>query len=541
MNPVSYRGRKLRPYLPQLFKHTGTQLILACLLIVGLTFLICIPFASQHAQTHTLLALTTIEKYFDQIKEDSDYLLASEYQHTDCERLLVPLRKGVFQSDRVKEIGVFDRDGRIFCTSNTGKTSFYLYQTMLDRINRSPFQQTLSYTKTRLSKEQSIVLMYKNNQEENGLSILVPPRYVISLVDDLFINSHLNYTVRVITRSLTSIELDKQDRLSVSHSRKYPLEVEVYKQKSYLFYYFLSKSWIAVMVAALVNVFLVLQKNKKLSSHALPMSLEGALQCKHLELYYQPIVEHREGRIVGCEALLRWNDPIQGMISPGIFIPLAEKVGLIEEVTHYVIDQACIFLDEHVELFQDKYISVNISRSVILKASFIDKVVAAFRSRPDLANRIVFEITEDNDFTEKELILLREKVMIMTKLGLRFAVDDFGTGYSGLHFIRQCDFDFLKIDKVFVKNLYQESNLVPVLKSMYRLAEDLNINVIVEGVEETEQLNILDSLGFIYIQGFYFSKPLPAEDFLIRLKAGGRDINRKELSSPKEVGSNLLI
>jgi sensor c-di-GMP phosphodiesterase-like protein len=514
MEKTAYSERKLRPFIPQIFKHTGTQLILVWFAILIATALLSIPFAGRHAQTVSRQALKTIERYFDQIKADSNYLLADKHQHTNCEKLLVPLRKGVFQSDRVKEIGIFDADGRIFCTSNTGKTSFYLYQTMLDRISNSPFLQTLSYTTTKLSKEQSIVLMYQLRKQENGLSILIPPRYVISLVDDLFVHNHLDYTVRVITRSVSNTILARQDLLSVSNSDQYPLEVEVYQQDSYLFYYLLSKSWIAVVVAALASVLFVLRKNRQLSSYALPMSLSGALQCNHLELHYQPIVEQRTGRIAGCEALLRWNDPVQGMISPGIFIPLAERVGLIEDVTHYVIDQACAFLEQHFNEFENKYISVNISRTVILKSSFANKVTAVFSHRPELAERIVFEITEDNDFTEEELSVLRETVQVMTALGLRFAVDDFGTGYSGLHFIRQCDFDFLKIDRVFVKNLSEESNLVPVLKSMQRLAEDLNIKVIVEGVEESDQLKILDSLGFTYIQGFYFSKPLPGNKFL---------------------------
>ncbi|PJC88207.1 EAL domain-containing protein [Vibrio sp. HA2012] len=503
----------IKPYIPRIFRHMGVQLVLIYLIVFIFISILSVPFSRQHAQSVSQQALTRVDQYFDQIINDLDYLLLDENQNLSCEELLVPLRRGVFQSDRVKEIGVFNDKGRIFCTSNNGTISFYLYRTMLERIKNSPYHRTLSYTTTKLAKEKSIILMFRDGGQGNGISVLIPPRYVLLLIDEFLSRHHLDYDIKVITRSLQEQSLPGSTRIAVSSSAEYPLVIELYKQDHYLLYYMLSNSWIGLLIAGLVCALFALQRNKKLSSNALPISLESALQCGHLEPYYQPIINQKEGHIVGGEALLRWNDPVQGMISPEIFIPLAEKVGLIEEITHYVIEQVCLYLDSHRECFSDRYISVNISRSVILRDSFINNVVSVFRSRPELASRIVFEITENNDFTEQDLDVLRRQLAVVTGLGIRLAVDDFGTGYSGLNFIRQCEFDFLKIDRVFVKNLYEESNLIPVLKSMQRLAEDLNIAVIVEGVEESEQLKILNSLGFTYIQGFYFSRPLPGDEF----------------------------
>ncbi len=503
----------IRSYFPRIFMYMGVQLVLIYLIVFVFISILSIPFSKQHAQSVSLQALTRVEQYFDQIINDLDYLLLDENQNLSCEELLIPLRRGIFQSDRVKEIGVFNDKGRIFCTSNNGTISFYLYRTMLERIKNSPYHRTLSYTTTKLAKEKSIVLMFKNAGQGNGISVLIPPRYVLSLVGELLSQHHLDYEVKVITRSLQEQNLSSNARIAVSSSTEYPLVIELYKQEHYLLYYMFSNSWIGLVIAGLVCVLFALQRNKRLSSNALPMSLESALQCGHLEPYYQPIINQKEGYIVGGEALLRWNDPVQGMISPEIFIPLAEKVGLIEEITHFVIEQVCLYLDTHRECFSDRYISVNISRSVILRDSFINHIVSVFHSRPELACRMVFEITENNDFTEQDLDVLRKQLTIVRRLGIRLAVDDFGTGYSGLNFIRQCEFDFLKIDRVFVKNLYEESNLIPVLKSMQRLAEDLDIAVIVEGVEESEQLKILNSLGFTYIQGFYFSRPIPGDEF----------------------------
>ena len=522
---------KNRLLIPTSLKNAGFQVILMYLLVFLFTLLALIPFSKQNAEALSDQALVKIENYFEQTIDDLSYLLEGEYQHYTCNELLIHLRKSVFRADTIKEIGVFDANGRMFCTSNNGDISFYLYSTIQERVKQSQYNTTLSYTTTKLAKEKSVALLFKKDLQGNGLSVLIPPRYIISLVDELLAYHHLEHKVRVITRELGNTQMPREQLLSMSLSEKFPLKVEVYPRSDYLFHYLLTKSWIGFFIASLVTIFVIFRRNKRLSNHALPMSLEAALKNRHLEVYFQPIVDQRSWGMTGCEALLRWNDPVQGMISPGIFIPLAEKVGLIENVTNYVISQTCLFLKDNYDSFEGKYISVNISRSVILKTSFVNTVASIFKGHSEFAQRVVFEITENNDFTEEELLVLRTHVAIISKLGIRFAVDDFGTGYSGLNFIRQCPFDFLKIDRVFVKNLNEDSNLISVLKSMQQLADDLDIEVIVEGVEENEQLRILDSLGFHYIQGFYFSKPLPRQDFMQYIQTEHQQAEPEEVYS----------
>lgn len=217
--------------------------------------------------------------------------------------------------------------------------------------------------------------------------------------------------------------------------------------------------------------------------------------------------------MVGCESLLRWNDPVQGFVSPGIFIPLAEKVGLIEQITRFVLAKAIQLLQTTSELYPQGYVSINISRQVVLNQDFIFQVTEQLKDKPEISHRLVFEITEESVFSPDDLTTLRRHLTYLGNLGIRIAVDDFGTGYSGLNFIRQYPFDIMKIDRVFINNLTSDSNTQPLLMSMLALSETLHMDVVVEGVEEKSQLDILAKLGVRNIQGFYYSTALPEQQF----------------------------
>ncbi|MDV7103395.1 EAL domain-containing protein [Vibrio sp. TH_r3] len=494
-------------------KHRiGVRVIQIFLLFMLLSLLVLIPFSNYLVSSKTHSILKQIEYEFSNEINQLSYLLSSENITLPCEDNLTNLRKSVFNSNRAKEIGIFDKNGKIFCTSNHGETSFYLYQSIIARLQKSPQNVTLSYTEAKLSKSRSVTLLF-SNQVGEGLSVLIPPRYLTRYVDQQFIDDHIEYKLRIISRSI-------QDRVYsynlVRYSAKsdiYPVQLEVSTTPMYYVTQFWRYSWIFFVLASLVSIYYVFREQKLLDKNSLENSLRSAITNDYLEIHYQPIVSYTTGKPVGCEALLRWKDPQQGFISPNIFIPLAEKLNLIEDVTKIVISKVVSFIRSNNTVLKPLYISINISRSVILKPSFVTFVQEILTVEPTLANKIVFEITEDNNFTFDELKLLKTQLEILSNLGFKFAVDDFGTGYSGLNFIRQFAFDYVKIDRVFVKNLSNDSTITALLKSMKTLSEQLNMTAIVEGVEESSQLEILNNLGFEYVQGFYFSKPLPSTEF----------------------------
>ncbi|MEF1261629.1 EAL domain-containing protein, partial [Vibrio harveyi] len=263
--------------------------------------------------------------------------------------------------------------------------------------------------------------------------------------------------------------------------------------------------------ALIVHLFF---SSKKFAKNSLEFSLALAIKGRNLTVHYQPIVDQRDGSVIGGESLVRWNDPVQGFISPSIFIPLAEKVGLIDQITYLVLDKVISMISSNKLAFHDRYISVNVSRSLILREDFIQEVESRLKYHYFISERLVFEITEEAIFSASELAVLRKHLDRLTALGIRIAVDDFGTGYSGLDFIGQYSFDIIKIDRVFVNNLGNGQTIQPLLEAIHTLTRNLSMSVIVEGVEERAQLQVLHDLGFYNIQGFYFSKPLPKPLFL---------------------------
>ncbi len=251
-----------------------------------------------------------------------------------------------------------------------------------------------------------------------------------------------------------------------------------------------------------------------MARNSLEFSLAQAIKGRNLSVHYQPIVDQRDGSVIGGESLVRWNDPAQGFISPDIFIPLAEKVGMIDQITYLVLDKAIKMISTNKKAFHDRYISVNVSRSLILRDDFIKEVESRLMFSYFISERLVFEITEEAIFNKDEFSILRQHLDRLASLGIRIAVDDFGTGYSGLDFIGQYPFDIIKIDRVFVTSLSNGKTTQPLLEAIHTLSQTLNMSVIVEGVEEEAQLWSLHDLGFYNIQGFYFSKPIPKPEFL---------------------------
>ena len=491
----------------------GIRILQIFILAIIVSLLFLVPVSNKLIETKTKTLLRAMENEFDQSISQFSYLLTPEKMAISCNEILTDLRKSIFNSERAKEIGVFDKNGKIFCTSNNGETSFHLYQTIMNRLKNSTNNITLSYTKTKLSRTRSIALIF-TNEVGQGLSVLIPPRYLVQDIDRLLADDFINYKLRVISRELGKKAFADGIKSYVAQSDRYPLELEVSTTPMYYFMQFWRYLWVTLVLASLVTICYLFSRQKRLNNNSLENSLRYAITNDFLELHYQPIVNQKSGKTVGCESLLRWKDPTQGYISPDIFIPLAEKVNLIEDLTKLVIGKVALFISENLSLFSTVYISVNISRSVILKPSFVSFIDALVESQPLLAQKIVFEITEDNNFSQDELGTLKLHLNRLSAYGFKFAIDDFGTGYSGLDFIRQFPFDYVKIDRVFVKSLYDDSTIIPLLDSMMSLATQLNMKTIVEGVEEKYQLEILDRLGFVYIQGYYYSKPLPQEDLI---------------------------
>jgi len=240
---------------------------------------------------------------------------------------------------------------------------------------------------------------------------------------------------------------------------------------------------------------------------ALELDLRNAIANSEFELYYQPIVDVKSGRITSCEALLRWHHPERGLILPDEFIPVAEDTGLIVPLGEWVLRQACA---EAARWPNHVTVAVNLSPAQFKSRNLVPTVVGALAASGLPAGRLELEITElvllqDNNGAFGVLRQLRD-------LGIRIAMDDFGTGYSSLSYLRSFPFDKIKIDQSFIHDLSTKEDSVAIIRAVVGLSSSLGITTTAEGVETKEQMARLTSEGCNEVQGFLFSPPRPAAE-----------------------------
>lgn len=242
---------------------------------------------------------------------------------------------------------------------------------------------------------------------------------------------------------------------------------------------------------------------------AVENSLRKALEREEFLLYYQPQVDLNSGQINGVEALLRWHSPERGLVSPGVFIPIAEETGLIVPLGEWVLRSACVQNLKWQDMgFPPRRISVNISARQFREPKFVETVAEVLKETGLDPQWLELEITESiaMEYGEDS----REQLQRLKQLGVGIAIDDFGTGYSSLNYLRRLPIGTLKIDQSFVRDIGLDENGEAVVIGMIKLAKSLQLKVIAEGVETEEQKVFLKDVNCDEMQGFLFSKPLPS-------------------------------
>ena len=240
--------------------------------------------------------------------------------------------------------------------------------------------------------------------------------------------------------------------------------------------------------------------------------LRDALRHDALEMHYQPIIDLVNGRLVGVEALARWNHPDQGPVPPTTFMPLAEETGLIAQLDRWAVSRACedaTVLRESGVLASGAWVSVNLSARTVghpQVGTFIRDIVMEHRLP---AEALVLEVTETAVLHDPSLA--RRSLEALRAFGVGVALDDFGTGYSSLTFLRQLPVTHLKMDKSFVSQIVASSEDQAIAACIIDLTRRLDIKVIAEGVETADQLTTLRQLGCSQGQGYHWSRPIPVD------------------------------
>jgi diguanylate cyclase len=258
-----------------------------------------------------------------------------------------------------------------------------------------------------------------------------------------------------------------------------------------------------------VSVFDPDRDRQVLDDFALGSDLRGALARNEFILHYQPIIDMGTRHTVGFEALVRWQRPGLGLVSPTTFIPLAEQGGLMPELGQWILEQAC--REANTWDAQDgeiPYVSVNLSVHQLQDPEFAARFQSALGASGLPPERLIVEVTETVMASESDA--LARPLQELRRLGVRVYVDDFGTGYSSLGYIRDLPLDGVKLDRAFARDLTTSADAWALARAIVALFHDLNLAVTAEGIESAAQLAQLRSLGCIHAQGFYFARPGPA-------------------------------
>ncbi|MCE7887241.1 MAG: EAL domain-containing protein [Alphaproteobacteria bacterium PRO2] len=251
-----------------------------------------------------------------------------------------------------------------------------------------------------------------------------------------------------------------------------------------------------------------------------------ALEKKQLALHYQPIIDLQKGKVAGFEALMRWNHPERGYISPGLFIPIAEQSGLIVDASRWALREACMALkriESRAGFSNELSMSVNFSSTDFASEDFIDTIYTTISETDVDPHFVHLEITERLLMGQPDNA--KDTLLMCRKAGIGISIDDFGTGYSSLSYLHYFPIDTLKIDQSFIRDMQKNESSMELVKSIIALGKNMKMHVIAEGVESKDEAKVLRDLGCDLAQGYYFAKPLSEADVTKFVNEQGRKIS----------------
>jgi len=254
-----------------------------------------------------------------------------------------------------------------------------------------------------------------------------------------------------------------------------------------------------------------------LNHHRMGNDIKYAVKHNKFQIYYQPVIALATQQIIGAEALIRWDHPTKGFISPEIFIPIAEELNLITEIGEFVLAHACQFIAKlNKEQLQPLHIAINFSNQQFLHESCVENSLKIINTSQVGSENVIIEITESLMMSNKQHYI--EQLNHLRKNGIKIAMDDFGTGYSSLSYLKKLPIDILKIDKTFIRDILTDESDASLVETILDIASNFKLNVVAEGVEQKEHAEFLTQRNCLFAQGFYFSKAVPEQEFIKLVK-----------------------
>lgn len=438
---------------------------------------------------------------------------AEPFMGKNCsENVLTELRTLVATIPDVRTVNL-GRDNEIYCTSVFGGRKF--------QFDRTQYTQGSLQLFSGNEITPSHPLMVYSEQSDTGNTILVgvDGYYLYNILNVLDGDAHLYLRVgdRVMTRKgevTTTPDIKVPVSLNSEQFHYSVIADRHFASGLGAFIHYEQNTLIAIILASLLLTFLF--RNYLRYRNTIEYQLRKAIELKQLKPYIQPIISDETGTVIGGEVLVRWEHPKQGFIAPDKFISVAEQTGLIKEVTAICIAEVSRQLRRQQTVIPKGLLICFNTSSVNFQDDEIVTLCQTFIQQMKEAQvRLVLEITERESIENTlQTSAVTER---LRSIGVQFSLDDFGTGYANYSYIQQFNPEIIKIDKVFTFNIVTNNASALVVKNMVNLAKKFNCQIIAEGVEDKDQLEMLKDMGIVVYQGYYFSKPVPVNDFITML------------------------
>lgn len=456
-------------------------------------YVICADY-QQYVESNIKNTVKNIELKFDKAKVSVDDL--AYLKGKTCQEMMLPLQKKVARWPSINSISVI-RDGQYFCSSVVGSN-----------ISKKSIPEKEVYIKEKnLLTGQPSISYYHRYDDNNGIQFFMK-EIPIELEDSRFGQISLSNSQYVISKgnvfsnhALTNEEVYPSNKYDFHLLFKYDRWDSI---KSYVI-----DNQLIIIILLLTFVLLRILSVTSTLFNVDFYKLRNAIRKKQITPYVQPIVSEKE-QIIGGEVLARWIKPCGTIISPLEFIPQMEKFGLIGEMTQSILRQ---LNDNYQNSTQNGLrISVNLTENCL----YNDEIYILCKQLSEKCI-LVLEFTESTEFENREKIT--SYMQKFRAIGVKFALDDYGTGYSSLQYLNYYQFDFIKIDKSFIDNIETNSQSLKILENIILLANNLDIKLVAEGVENKNQQQILNELQISSHQGFLYFKPMPLNDFNVIINA----------------------
>ncbi|WP_342322612.1 EAL domain-containing protein [Kosakonia sp. BYX6] len=505
----------------KMLRIVGVMLVVLIPVMLSLWFahIRAVKETGSQLRSFSQLALNKTEVVIQQV--DSVRAAAEKYQGQPCTAEHRAAMLNIVRSSQYVADLIYARGNDFLCSSVITPAQSYAISPA--DYKRSPDIAVYYYRDTPFYAGYKMVYM----QQGNYVAVINPLTYSDVTSDDsqlaygvydtisgefFSVSQHAQLATLAKLTNRTDFTFRQGDRFyAIVHSTTRPIAIIVSTSSERYYQALYHQAMLALPLGMICSVLILLMWSRTRQEFNSPRRmLHRALVRRQLCLHYQPIIDIKNGTCVGAEALLRWPGFNGQVMSPAEFIPLAEKEGMIERITDYVVDEVFSDLGDFLAVVPNLYISINLSAADFHSSRLISMIANKAKMHAVRAEQIKIEVTERGFIDVPKTTPV---IQAFRQAGYEVAIDDFGTGYSNLHNLYSLNVDILKIDKSFIDTLTTNSTSHLIAEHIIEMAQSLRLKIIAEGVETAEQVTWLLKRGVQFCQGWHFAKALPPQEF----------------------------